>query len=76
MLFSTFSELDAHGDCFQMIFHPDKQYTAILETGKILGVWEKMNEILRKLWRVKIGRKENPSAAIIDSQSLTLRTDT
>jgi len=37
---------------------------------QILGVWEKMNEILRKLWRVKIGRKENPSAAIIDSQSV------
>lgn len=35
-----------------------------------LGVWEKMNEMLRKLWRAKIGRKEDPSAAVVDSQSV------
>ena len=35
-----------------------------------LGLWEKMNEILRKLWRVKTGRKEDPSAAVVDSQSV------
>lgn len=35
-----------------------------------LGLWEKMNEMLRKLWRAKIGRKEDPSGAIVDSQSV------
>jgi putative transposase len=35
-----------------------------------LGLWEKMNEILRRLWRVKSGKKEDPSGAIIDSQSV------
>lgn len=35
-----------------------------------MGIWEKMNEKLRRLWRVKTGRNENPSAAIIDSQSV------
>lgn len=35
-----------------------------------LGIWEKMNEILRKLWRIKAKRNENPSAAIVDSQSV------
>jgi putative transposase len=35
-----------------------------------LGLWERMNEILRKLWRAKIRRKEDPSAAVVDSQSV------
>lgn len=35
-----------------------------------LGVWEKINEILRKLWRVKIGKNEDPKGAITDSQSV------
>jgi putative transposase len=35
-----------------------------------LGIWEKMNEMLRKMWRLKMGRKEDPSAAIVDSQSV------
>jgi putative transposase len=35
-----------------------------------LGLWEKINDMLRKLWRTKIGRKENPSAAVVDSQSV------
>jgi putative transposase len=35
-----------------------------------LGIWEKMNEMLRKMWRLKTGRKEDPSAAIVDSQSV------
>lgn len=35
-----------------------------------LDLWERVNEQLRKLWRLKINRKEDPSAAIIDSQSV------
>jgi len=35
-----------------------------------LGIWEKVNEKLRKLWRIKVGRNEHPSAAIVDSQSV------
>lgn len=35
-----------------------------------LDVWERVNEKLRKLWRIKINRKEEPNAAIIDSQSV------
>ena len=35
-----------------------------------LGIWEKMNEMLRHLWRTKERRKVNPSAAIVDSQSV------
>jgi len=35
-----------------------------------LDLWEKINDQLRKLWRLKISKKEDPSAAIIDSQSV------
>ena len=35
-----------------------------------LDLWEKVNKQLRKLWRLKINRQEDTSAAIIDSQSI------
>lgn len=35
-----------------------------------LGIWEKINISLRELWRKKSGRQEEPSGAIIDSQSV------
>lgn len=35
-----------------------------------LGIWEKINTSLRKLWRKKSARREDPSGAIIDSQSV------
>lgn len=35
-----------------------------------LGLWEKINEMLRKLWRLQEGRKEDPSAGVVDSQSV------
>ncbi|MFO1432682.1 MAG: IS5 family transposase [Candidatus Competibacteraceae bacterium] len=34
------------------------------------GIYQKVNEVLRQQLRKKIGRNENPSAAIIDSQSV------
>ena len=33
------------------------------------GTWERVNDHLRRQWRVQIGRDAEPSAAIIDSQS-------
>lgn len=35
-----------------------------------LGLWEKLNDMLRKLWRTKEKRSESPSGAIVDSQSV------
>ena len=35
-----------------------------------LGIWEKVNTFLVKTWRIKKGKTENPSAAVIDSQSV------
>jgi putative transposase len=34
------------------------------------GVWERVNTELREQWRVQRGRDAQPSAAIIDSQSV------
>ena len=33
------------------------------------GTWERVNDQLRREWRVQTGRDAEPSAAIIDSQS-------
>jgi hypothetical protein len=35
-----------------------------------LGIWEQVNAFLVKAWRIKKGKTENPSAAVIDSQSV------
>ena len=35
-----------------------------------LGVWEEMNAMLRKQTRVAVGRDAEPTAGIIDSQSV------
>ena|SRR5688572_17906613 len=34
------------------------------------GLWERINDGLRADWRIKQGRNPDPSAAIIDSQSV------
>ena len=34
------------------------------------GTWERVNDQLRRQWRTQIGRDAEPSAAIIDSQSV------
>ncbi len=34
------------------------------------GLWERMNDGLRADWRIHLGRNPEPSAAIIDSQSV------
>ncbi len=35
-----------------------------------LGIWEEMNTMLRKQWRNKQGRNEEPTGGIVDSQSV------
>src|SRR4028118_347271 len=37
---------------------------------RINGIWERINEILRRQLRVKLGREAEPSAGVIDSQSV------
>jgi putative transposase len=37
---------------------------------KLAGVWEQVNAVLRRELRVSVGREPEPSAAILDSQSI------
>src|SRR5258707_9981729 len=37
---------------------------------KRAGIWEQVNAALRRELRVQMGREEEPSAAILDSQSI------
>ena len=37
---------------------------------RIDGIWERMNHVLRRRLRGKLGRKPKPSAGIVDSQSV------
>jgi len=39
-------------------------------TWRIDGTWERLNRALRERLRVRLGRNPQPSAAIVDSQSL------
>jgi putative transposase len=48
-------------------WHTVRRY---FDNWKIDGTWEKINDSLRRKLRKKIDRNEEPSAAIIDSQSV------
>lgn len=39
-------------------------------TWRIAGVWEKLNQTLREQLRLKLGREAEPSAGVLDSQSV------
>jgi putative transposase len=48
---------------YQAVFYYFRQW-------RISGLWEKVNTALREEARTEIGREAQPSAAIIDSQSV------
>lgn len=49
--------------CWKTIYHYWREW-------RISGLWERINNILRQTLRRKIGREIEPSAAVIDSQSV------
>jgi putative transposase len=51
-------------------FPPWKTVSYYFYTWRDDGVWEELNDILRRDIRKLLGREETPSAAIIDSQSV------
>ena len=53
-----------------MIFHHIQRYIAFYRRARINGLWDKILEHLVKRTRTNAGRKESPSYAIIDSQSV------
>jgi putative transposase len=51
-------------------FPPKDTVYTYFKNFRQAGVWEQMHDLLRKRVRVKQGKQQQPSAAIIDSQSV------
>ncbi len=51
-------------------FPPWQTVYGYFRNWRLVGVWEQMNDALRESVRVEAGREEQPSAAIVDSQSV------
>ena len=51
-------------------FPPWKTVYTYFRNWKQAGIFEEMNAVLTKAARIKIGRRESPTACIVDSQSV------
>lgn len=51
-------------------FPPWQTVRRYFDLWKIQGIWQEINDALRGQLRKKLGRNEEPSASIIDSQSV------
>ncbi len=61
------------GCAWRALPHDFPAYTTVYDYFRLWrdnGVWEKVNTALRERLRIKLGREAQPSAAIIDSQSV------
>ncbi|MDQ1275151.1 MAG: hypothetical protein QG610_724 [Euryarchaeota archaeon] len=58
------------GECYRMNFHPGKLFTIISVFGDSKESGGHINVVLRTKLRIWRGRKPEPSAAILDSQSV------
>lgn len=61
------------GCAWRMMPHDLPKWKTVYDyfrTWRIEGVWEQMNQHLREQLRVRLGRETEPSASIIDSQSV------
>ncbi len=53
-----------------MIFPPGKRFTITFGRWAKAGVWEQINDALRRAVRVAEGKQPEPTAGIVDSQSV------
>jgi putative transposase len=70
MPFFTSIVLAAHGDGYRVTFHRGKRSIPILETGVLAAFGKKINDKLRVFLRKRVGKESQPSAGILDSQSV------
>jgi len=70
MPFSTFCAQAALGGCYLTTFRRGRQSTTTSACGRKGGTWEQINTALRIKLREADGREPEPSAAILDSQSV------
>ncbi len=68
MQFFTFLARVVHGAYYHTIFLLGRLFIAHFGIAK-LRIWEEMNTMLRKQWRIKQGRNEE-TGGIVDSQSV------
>lgn len=69
MASSMCNEKDAVGVDYLMIYHPGKRSTTISASG-VSSVWQQVHDQLRGQVRQALDKAEQPSAGIIDSQSV------
>lgn len=61
------------GCAWRMMPHDLPKWRTVYDyfrTWRIEGVWERLNRIVREQLRLKMGREEEPSAGVLDSQSI------
>ena len=69
MRYFTLPEEGVHGQCFPMTF-PWKSVYGYFREWKKSGLWQRIHEKLRQEVPEQAGRHKEPSAGIIDSQSV------
>jgi len=70
MRYFTLPEEGVHGECFPMTFPPGKVCMGTSGNGRKGGLWQRIHEKLRQEVPEQAGRHQEPSAGIIDSQSV------
>ena len=68
MRYFTLPEEGVHGECFPMTFPLEK--CVWVREWKKSGLWQRIHEKLRQEVPEQAGRHKEPSAGIIDSQSV------
>ena len=58
------------GDCCPTTSRRGRPYHYYFKIWRIDGTWERLHEALRRRARVRLGRDPQPSAGIVDSQSV------
>ncbi len=61
------------GCAWRMMPHDLPKWRTVYDyfrTWRIEGVWERLNQVLRERLRLKVGREAEPSAGVLDSQSV------
>jgi transposase len=70
MRYFTLPEEGVHGQCFPMTFPLWKSVYGYFREWKKSGLWQRIHEKLRQEVPEQAGRHQEPSAGIIDSQSV------
>lgn len=65
-----YNEPDANGKCYPMTYHRIRRYMATFTGWQRKGIWQQMHDQVRQKLRMELGKDEQSSVAIADSQSV------